>query len=291
MTDPTYPYVNGSDPDERWQAQVVRTARALAYPATPDIAAAVLPRTALASAARGRARPARRPWAWPRWAWAAAVLIALLAGLLAIPRVRAALLDFLQIGVVRVQIEPTATATLEAVAPTGPASGAATPRPPAATPIPTRTPLASVLDLAGATTLEDARARFPHPLRLPAYPPDLGPPDHVFFQDLDGDAVVLVWLDPADPQRVRLSLDYLAAPFMATKGIDTASTTVENTTVNGQAALWLEGQYVLQGRNGQYELTRLVKGHVLIWAEGEVTYRLESDLRLDEAVKVAESLK
>jgi len=29
----------------------------------------------------------------------------------------------------------------------------------------------------------------------------------------------------------------------------------------------------------------------MVWAEGEVTYRLESDLDLEEAVRIAESLR
>jgi hypothetical protein len=39
------------------------------------------------------------------------------------------------------------------------------------------------------------------------------------------------------------------------------------------------------------ELTRLIEGHVLIWENGNITYRLETALDLKEAVKVAESLK
>jgi hypothetical protein len=35
----------------------------------------------------------------------------------------------------------------------------------------------------------------------------------------------------------------------------------------------------------------MIEGHVLIWTEGEVTYRLETKLTLDEAIKVAESLE
>jgi hypothetical protein len=68
---------------------------------------------------------------------------------------------------------------------------------------------------------------------------------------------------------------------------------VEETTVNGRPALWTEGPYLLQFRRDGHTVTevqRLVEGHVLIWAEGEITYRLESDLPLEEAVRIAESL-
>lgn len=32
-------------------------------------------------------------------------------------------------------------------------------------------------------------------------------------------------------------------------------------------------------------------GHVLIWTIGDVTYRLESELSIEEAVKIAESVR
>jgi hypothetical protein len=38
-------------------------------------------------------------------------------------------------------------------------------------------------------------------------------------------------------------------------------------------------------------MRRLVEGNVLIWFENGLTYRLESDLSLEETVRVAESLE
>jgi hypothetical protein len=66
---------------------------------------------------------------------------------------------------------------------------------------------------------------------------------------------------------------------------------IAQTTVNGQPAVWAEGPYILRVRNGYIDERRLIEGHVLIWKEGDVTYRLETDLSLEEAVKIAESLK
>jgi hypothetical protein len=43
--------------------------------------------------------------------------------------------------------------------------------------------------------------------------------------------------------------------------------------------------------NGDIQFERLVSGHVLIWAGLDVTYRLETDLSLKEAVRIAESLE
>jgi hypothetical protein len=61
--------------------------------------------------------------------------------------------------------------------------------------------------------------------------------------------------------------------------------------VRGQRALWTEGPYLIQQRDGDYSIRRLIDGHVLIWQEGEITYRLETGAPLDEAVKIAESLR
>jgi hypothetical protein len=210
------------------------------------------------------------------------IVLLILGGLLSVPQVRAAVVEFLQIGVIRILLaEPTPTATLPPATPAG--------RQP--TPSPSPTPLRSVLDLAGETTLAEARARANFSIRLPAYPADLGEPDHVFFQDLQGPVVVLVWMDPAQPDRVRLSLHQLGEDTLAMKG---EPRLIEETTVNGQRAIWTEGPYVLQFQRGNrvdYDFRRLVEGHVLLWVEEDTTYRLETDLPLEEAVRVAESLE
>jgi hypothetical protein len=70
-------------------------------------------------------------------------------------------------------------------------------------------------------------------------------------------------------------------------------TTVTETTVHGQRALWTQGPYIVQViENDQviYATRVLVNGHALIWTEGSITYRLETSASLDEAVKIAESL-
>jgi hypothetical protein len=67
--------------------------------------------------------------------------------------------------------------------------------------------------------------------------------------------------------------------------------TIQETFVNGQRAVWAVGPYPLRLYNGDLDFTRLIDGHVLIWVEGKLTYRLESGLSLEEAVKIAESLQ
>jgi hypothetical protein len=244
-----------------WEEQVQQTARTLVYPPTPDIAGRVAERL----------RPARNRRLHP--AWALLVLLALLAGLWATPTVRAAILEFLQIGSVRIWlVEPT-------------------PAPTTTMPVPTVTPISSLFDLFGETTLAAAAERAGFPIRLPGYPPDLGSPDGVFFQELGGPVVVLVWLNPQNTHRARLSLHILGEGAIVDKGQPALLAT---TKVNGKDAVWTTGPYMLsyRQRGGQeWDMRRLVEsGHVLVWAEGGLTYRLESDLSLEEAVRVAESL-
>ena len=66
---------------------------------------------------------------------------------------------------------------------------------------------------------------------------------------------------------------------------------IEETTVNGRRAIWAVGPYPVRFSNGNMDFVRLIEGHVLIWTDGQVTYRLETNLVLEEAIKVAESLE
>lgn len=250
----------GDDPDQAWEAKVRQVARHFSYPPTPDLAEAV--RQQLASS-KARLKPdliTRR-----RWAWAALLALFLVGSLLAVPQVRAAVVEFLQLGAVRIFLaQPVPTVQ----------------------PTPVMAP--SLLGLAGETSLAEARTQVDFPIRLPTYPAELGPPDRVFQQDFDGPVVILVWLKPEDPGQVWFSLHLMGPDTFAGKG---APQTVTETMVNGRPALWLEGPHLLQLSDGDYALRRLVEGHVLLWTEGQLTYRLETDLPLAEAVRVAESLE
>lgn len=253
--------------EPRWAERVHTVARRFAYPPTPDLAGAVQQRLADRSALSGQRR--MRP--------ALAFLLALallISGLLAVPPVRAAIVEWLQIGAVRIWlVEPTPT-PLQTTQP----------------PRPTATPLATLFNLAGATTLAAAQQKAGFPIRLPTDPADLGAPDGVYYQELGGPAVVLVWLEPTQPTRARFSLHILGATVFAEKG---NVRQLEQTTVNGQPAFWTEGPYLLAYRRGNavdWDIRHLVEGHVLLWTEDQLTYRLETSTSLVEAVHMAESL-
>ena len=265
---------------ERWEEKLRDTARAFPYPPTPDMTGAI--RAQLAA----EATPSRRSILLRRQvAWAALIVVLILAGLLAVPQVRARVVEFLQVGAIRIFLaEPTPTVAPVPVTPQPSATATATPRP-------SPTPLSSLLDLAGEMTLATAQKRTGFPIRLPAYPADLGPPQRVFFQDIGGPAVILVWLDPNQLERVHLSLHELGPGTYGNKG---EPRLIQETTVKGQPAYWTTGPYILQIRRGNqtdFDIRRLVEGHVLLWVEGEITYRLETELTLEEAVRMAESLR
>jgi hypothetical protein len=256
---------------ELFEQRLRSIANGLDYPRTPDIAAAVMTRL----------RPSTRPrFISRKLAWSLAIILVMVSSLLSIPPVRAAILEFIQIGIVRIfprSVEPTVESTVDVI------------RPATATPsLLSSTLIPSLSQLAGETTLADAQQIVDYSILLPTYPPNLGQPDFVFVQDNDGEMTILVWLDPQQPDQVLMSLHFVPLGSWA---IDKAEPRViEVTTVNGQRAIWATGPYPLRLYNGDLDFTRLIDGHVLIWAEGNMTYRLETDLPLEEALRIAESL-
>jgi hypothetical protein len=262
---------------EMFERQVVSISREINYPRTPDIAGAVMTRLRVEAGGRPRFVPRRL-------AWSLVFLMIFFSSLMLIPPARAAILEFIQIGVVRIfRAEPTPVTPPQAEFPV-------TMVPVTATPASTGQALIPFLEkLAGEMTLEQAQQRVPYPILLPSYPSGLGRPDRIFVQDADGPMTILVWLDPQRPDQVLMSLHFLPPGSWAIKKME--PTIIQETTVRSQRAVWTVGPYPLQLSNGNIDFMRMVEGHVLIWTEGEVTYRLETELPLEEAVKVAESLE
>jgi hypothetical protein len=271
---------------ELFERQLISISRSLEYPSTPEIAASVMPRLTPNPSPRGRrvGGKGRPRLSLRRLGWSLVVILVLFSSLMLIPPARAAIIEFIQIGVVRIfRAEPTPVSPPQQQFPS-------TMVPVTATPGPTTQPLIPILErLAGEMTLEEAQQKVSYPILLPSYPPDLGPPDRVFVQDADGPMAILVWIDPQQPEDVLMSLHFLPEGSWAIKKVE--PTRIQETTVNGQPAIWAIGPYPIRYSNGTIDFTRLVNGHVLIWAEGTVTYRLETDLSLEEALKVAESLE
>jgi hypothetical protein len=260
---------------ELFEKQLSSIAKGLEYPRTPNVAESVM----------RRLRPSTPPGLISRrLAWTLTVILVLFTSLMLIPPARAAIIEFIQIGIVRIfRAEPTPSAPPNQQIP-------ATIAPVTATPAATSEPLIPILErLAGERSLEEAQQLVDYPILLPAYPPDLGPPDRIFVQDADGNMTILVWIDPEQPSRVLMSLHLIPPGSWAVDKMNPR--VVEETTVNGQRAVWAEGPYPVRFSNGDMDFVRLIEGHVLIWTDGEVTYRLETELDLEEAIKVAESLE
>jgi len=254
--------------DMEFENQVRAIAAGMEYPRTPDVAGHVI--TRLRSSAHPRLFSRKL-------AWSLTIVLILISSLALIPPVRAAIIDFIQIGVVHIfprSTEPTSEIIYTAT-------------PFAITPDASLIPLLE--DIAGKTTLVKAQQLVDYPILLPTYPIELGQPDNVYVQDADGAITILVWIDPSNSKDVLMSLHFIPSGSWAINKF--APVVIEKTLVNGQRAVWAVGPYPLKARNGDFEITRMIDGHVLIWTEGDVTCRLETNLSMDEAVTIAESLE
>jgi hypothetical protein len=258
------------------------------YPPTPDVAEAVMKRLDSGNRLLVLLRSAEA---------IVTLLVLVLVLLFAVPGVRAEIVRFLQVGVVRIfpaSGTQTAIPTLPQVprtaTPLTVSPSTATPQT-SSTPSATSTKLSANItlsDLAGETTLEAAQTSLPFQVRLPSYPASLGAPERVFLQ-ADGPMVILVWTDPTDSQKALLSLYEIGPGSVFIRKFEPH--VILETQVNGQYAVWVEGPYLVQLTDGSYTQRTLVPGNTLIWEENGITYRLESDLGLEEAIKIAESLR
>jgi len=257
--------------DMDFETQLRSIASGMDYPPTPDVAGTVAARLRVP-----RTRSMSRTYAR-----SLVLALVLLASLLLIPSVRAAVLEFIQIGVVRIfRAEPTPV----------PQESPATMMPITATPSATLPSLLPFLEqMAGETTLQHAEQMTEYPIRLPTYPAGLGEPERVFVQDAEGPMTILVWLDPQQPDQVKMSLHFIPDGSWAVEKFSPRA--IDETSVNGNPAVWAVGPYPIMLQNGDMKVSRLVNGHVLIWENGGITYRLEADLSMEEAVRIAESLE
>lgn len=242
--------------NEDFEMLVERTAQKLPYPPTPDFSRRLFQQ-------RRRVPEVRR--LATTLATVLAALLIVLAGLLAVPEIRAQVAAFFRIGAVEIVIT---TAT-----------------PPARFAPGNRLPT-SVLRFPGATTLEDAREHTGYPIALPSM---LRTPDRVFLVQAARPITVLVWLDEQGALDVSL---HLLPP--TTYSVKMTDATVVETEVNGEWAVWLAEPhwYLLRtGSGDDDEQSRWVMMHALVWEDADdMTYRLETDRSLDEARLIAESL-
>jgi hypothetical protein len=261
---------------ELLEARLIRVARHVTYPATPDLGRKLRGHI---FAERQAAPPAQTRGNRVGWAVAGVVAMLLFLATLLVPDVRAFWINVFRIGSVEVEVTTP------------------TPVPPRVTPQATLTPAWS-LDLAGETTLEEARATLSFPLKVPTYTSGLGPPDRVFVQDVGGEAAIEAWTAEGQTDTAEMILFALSNRLMARKYVEDSEMLLQ-TAVGQTWGLWIRGPHVVQLQRGSdkytydhYETRRLVGGNTLLWVDDNgITYRLETTLPLEEAVRIAESLK
>ena len=102
--------------------------------------------------------------------------------------------------------------------------------------------------------------------------------------------MLLVWEDPLAADQIILSMLVLGPGASAGKG---APNFVLETEVSGARAIWLEGDHflILETGEGVQPVVLMVKANVLIWDDQELTFRLEGDFKLEEMIRIAESIR
>ena len=251
-----------------WEQAVAALAQRLEYPPTPD----------LRRATGGRRRPTNAGW---RLVWAMLIISFIIAGLVAVPQTRAALLSFFaRIGAIDVFIDGNApTPTLRA---TDDPVGLIAP-PPTANSAGTVGHSLALFELGEAVGLAEAQRMADFPLLVPGA---LGRPDEVYVhRNVDLPAVTLVWRDETGAP---LSLTEIGVGQFAMKLV--AEEDVTSLLDNGRPAVWLAGPHTLQLLGNWQGDGLLIESNVLIWTAGDVTYRLEGAPAKEEMVAIAESL-
>jgi hypothetical protein len=253
-------------PESTLERELIDLGRHLAWPAPPDLASSigsVLRTTPVTVLPRRRSRRVA--------VLAAAVLV--VAGLLAVsPGLRAALLDLFRLPGARIEVEP----------------------------IPSPVPMASgdLTDLAPGrrVTLPAARSAAAFPVEVPAA---LGPPDEVVIAG-SGDAAIVTMAWNARPGLAaadETGYGALLTQFRARARDDLVKKVSQEgrvvpVVVDGQQGYWVEGPHAVLLERGRmvFEDRPRLSTSSLLWTRGEVLIRLEADVRLAEALRLAESL-
>jgi hypothetical protein len=159
-------------------------------------------------------------------------------------------------------------------------------------------PVGASLSLGAPLPLDEIEAQVDFDLILPP-DPAIGPPDASFLED---DRVALVWATkPGLPETNASGIGLVINEFPGTvddgffQKVLTQDTKVTPVTVNGLEGYWLTGSphfFMYVDRDGaqRFDEGRVV-GDTLVWTSGETTYRLESALGKDAAIRLAESLR
>ena len=145
-------------------------------------------------------------------------------------------------------------------------------------------------------TIDEARRRVPGPME----PDGVGTPSAGFAGWPDG-GVSLVWpaqdglppLDRAQPDGPALIVTAFPTRSGGYDKVTTRDTDVEAVEVDGSPGYWISGPHDVDaaapGDPPASAALRLA-GDALVWEDGALTYRLESDLDRDAAIALAETI-
>jgi hypothetical protein len=187
------------------------------------------------------------------------VFLALLGLLFAVPQIRAAVVEYIRLGAGNFMLVPTLT------------------------PFPTLSvvPLQTGIEV----SLEDAQAAVAFAVDIPA---ELDSPSVVYLQQMELPMVVLVWYEPEGYETSRILLYIIDSrdSFFKFTPVDP-----ENVSVDGHTGAWFEYPHLMEYfEDGSRPVSRPVEGNVLVWTANNLTYRLEGELTLEEALVIAESM-
>ena len=157
-------------------------------------------------------------------------------------------------------------------------------------------PPGSSLGIGVSMPLADVAALTGFEPRLPA-DPSLGPPDASFVA---GARLTLVWRTTADlPDTEQRGIGLLITEFRGAvdpgwyeKIVSSGETTVEPVNVGGEGGFWISGDphgIVYRDASGAFvDESRRIVGDVLIWTDGDLTFRIETSLGREAAMRLAE---
>ena len=222
----------------------------------------------------------------PRFDWRLVAIIALvvavLVAALAVPGSRTAIADFFGIEGIRVEV--------------GQDDDAALPESP--------TSIGGSLLLGERTTLNDVSGTVPFGVVAPS-DAAAGEPDEIYLNQRSGVTVVGLLYEAGDelPEigetgvgMLLLEIDSTNAGVIFVKKTVVGGGDLDMTEVNGSSAYWIEhGVLAVEPVQGlmldELGSESRRSGNVLIWSDGEITYRLETDLPMEDAVRIAASLE
>lgn len=167
--------------------------------------------------------------------------------------------------------------------------------------VPAGTETGAALGIGDRTTLDEARREAGFPVLVPSAA-GLELPDGVYLIRREPSNVVSLLyaaragLPAVGPSDVGLLLMEFQGGIDENymKSLLDGGVVVRRVEVNGELGFWVEGQHVLQyvgpDRRNHDEPPRLV-GNVLVWQRGTVLLRLETGGSMEDALKIAESVR